>query len=135
MRNNSFNRIVRHNRTTKERKTPMKILEVNHDIQKQFYQAKFGDLTFALPPVEKIAVFLVIDGTVLIRIDSSVDTYLKVGRIELNDAQKDNLVSNYLSQTGDFEQKQHPFLMDLLSYKQGIFDIESKVNELLKLIS
>ena len=112
----------------------MKILETNHDIQKQFYQAKFGDLTFALPPVEKIAVFLVVDGTVLIRIDASIDTYLKVGCIELNDVQKDNLVSNYLSQTGDFEQKQHPFLMDLLSYNQGIFDIESKVKELLKSI-
>ena len=113
----------------------MKILEVNHEIQKQFYQAKFGDLTFALPPVEKIAVFLVVDGSVLIRIDASIDTYLKVGCIELNDVQKDNLVSNYLSQTGDFEQKQHPFLMDLLSYNQGIFDIESKVKELLKSIN
>lgn len=135
MRNNSLHRIVRHNRTTKERKTPMKILETNHDIQKQFYQVKFGDLTFALPPVEKIAVFLVVDGSVLIRIDASIDTYLKVGCIELNDVQKDNLVSNYLSQTGDFEQKQHPFLMDLLSYNQGIFDIESKVKELLKSIN
>ena len=113
----------------------MKILETNHDIQKQFYQAKFGNLTFALPPVEKIAVFLVVDGSVLIRIDSGIDTFLKLGRIELNDAQKDNLVSNYLSQTGDFEQKQHPFLMDLLSVNQGVFDIESKVKELLKSIN
>ena len=113
----------------------MKILETNHDIQKQFYQAKFGNLTFAIPPVEKIAIFLVVDGTVLIRIDASIDTYLKVGRIELNDEQKDKLVSNYLSQTGDFEQKQHPFLMDLLSVNQGVFDIEDKVKELLKSIS
>ena len=113
----------------------MKIIKINHDIQKQFYQAKFGDLTFALPPVEKIAVFLVVDGSVLIRIDSSVDTYLKLGRIELNDAQKDKLVSTYLSQTGDFEQKQHTFLMDLLSVNQGVFDIEDKVKELLKSIS
>ena len=125
---------TRHNKI-KERKTPMKILETNHDIQKQFYQAKFGNLTFALPPVEKIAVFLVVDGSVLIRIDSGIDTFLKLGRIELNDAQKDNLVSNYLSQTGDFEQKQHPFLMDLLSVNQGVFDIESKVKELLKSIN
>lgn len=113
----------------------MKIIETNHNIQKQFYQAKFGDLTFSLPPVEKMAVFLVVDGSVLIRIDSSVDTYLKLGRIELNDAQKDKLVSTYLSQTGDFEQKQHPFLMDLLSVNQGVFDIEDKVKELLKSIS
>lgn len=110
----------------------MKILEVNHEIQKQFYQAKFGDLTFTLPPVEKMAVFLVVDGSVLIRIDSSVNIYLKLGRIELNDAQKDNLISNYLSQTGDFEQKSRPFIMDLISVKDGIFNIEDKVNELLK---
>ena len=110
----------------------MKILETNHDIQKQFYQAKFGNLTFAIPPVEKIAIFLVVDGTVLIRIDASIDTYLKVGCIELNDVQKDNLVSNYLSQTGDFEQKSRPFVMDLISVKDGIFNIEDKVNELLK---
>lgn len=110
----------------------MKILETNHDIQKQFYQAKFGNLTFAIPPVEKIAIFLVVDGTVLIRIDSGIDTFLKLGRIELNNAQKDNLVSNYLSQTGDFEQKSRPFVMDLISVKNGIFNIEDKVKELLK---
>ena len=110
----------------------MKILETNHDIQKQFYQAKFGNLPFAIPPVEKIAIFLVVDGTVLIRIDSGIDTFLKLGRIELNNAQKDNLVSNYLSQTGDFEQKSRPFVMDLISVKNGIFNIEAKVKELLK---
>lgn len=110
----------------------MKIIETNHNIQKQFYQAKFGDLIFSLPPVEKMAVFLVVDGSVLIRIDSGIDTFLKLGRIELNNAQKDNLVSNYLSQTGDFEQKSRPFVMDLISVKNGIFNIEDKVKELLK---
>lgn len=113
----------------------MKIIEINHNIQKQFYQAKFGELIFELPPVEKIAVLIVLDGTILVHIDSSIDTYLKVGRIELSEEQKDNLVSNYRSQTGDFEQKQHSFVMDLIQVNQGIFDIEDKVRALLKLLS
>lgn len=113
----------------------MKIIEINHNIQKQFYQAKFGELIFELPLVEKIAVLIVLDGTILVHIDSSIDTYLKVGRIELSEEQKDNLVSNYLSQTGDFEQKQHSFVMDLIQVNQGIFDIEDKVRALLKLLS
>ena len=113
----------------------MKIIEINHDIQKQFYQAKFGELVFALPPVEKIAVFIVLDGTILIRIDSSIDTFLKVGRIELSQKQKDNLVSSYISQTGDLEQEQHSFVMDLLQVNQGVFDIEDKVMVLLKSLS
>ena len=98
-------------------------------------QAKFGELIFELPLVEKIAVLIVLDGTILVHIDSSIDTYLKVGRIELSEEQKDNLVSNYLSQTGDFEQKQHSFVMDLIQVNQGIFDIEDKVRALLKLLS
>lgn len=113
----------------------MKIIEINHDIQKQFYQAKFGELIFALPPVEKIAVFIVLDGTILVRIDSSIDTFLKVGRIELSQKQKDNLVSSYISQTGDLEQEQHSFVMDLLQVNQGVFDIEDKVIVLLKSLS
>lgn len=110
----------------------MKIIKINHDIQKHFYQAKFADLTFFLPPVEKMAVFLVVDGRVLIRIDSSIDTFLELGCIELNDVQKDNLVSNYLSQTGDVEQKFSPFVMDLISVKHGIFNIDDKIEDFLK---